>query len=158
MCCGKFTIICLRVSVNDKSDVGGTSSGGDGIPKIVSHLSSMYVKDGEPVTLQCRVIGKHLFESIPLCSFVCMFSKLARIFTGAERFDVVWLHNNKEIKPSKDFEYSNVANIYKLNIAEIFPEDSGVYTCEAFNDAGESFSSCTILVLGTLFCAINYVF
>lgn len=44
--------------MNEKSDVNGTSSGGDGIPKIVSHLSSMYVKDGEPVTLQCRIIGE----------------------------------------------------------------------------------------------------
>jgi len=61
---------------------------------------------------------------------------------------VIWLHNNKEIKPSKDFEYENKGNSYKLNIAEIFPEDSGIYTCEAFNDAGESFSSCTVVVLG----------
>lgn len=45
--------------------------------------------------------------------------------TGAERFDVVWLHNNKEIKPSKDFQYSSEANIHKLHIAEIFPEDAG---------------------------------
>jgi hypothetical protein len=67
---------------------------------------------------------------------------------GARKFDVIWLHNNKEIKPSKDFQYTNEANIYKLNIAEIFPEDSGTYTCEAFNDAGESFSSCTLVVLG----------
>lgn len=94
-------------------------------PKIVDHLTSMFVKDGEAVTLSCRIIG-------------------------AKKFDVVWLHNNKEIKPSKDFQYSNEANIYKLNIAEIFPEDSGTYTCEAFNDAGESFSSCTLNVLGTL--------
>lgn len=71
------------------------------------------------------------------------------LLTGAQKFDVIWLHNNKEIKPSKDFEYTNEANIYKLNIAEIFPEDSGTYTCEAFNDAGESFSSCTLVVLGT---------
>jgi len=69
-------------------------------------------------------------------------------FIGAQKFDVIWLHNNKEIKPSKDFQYTNEANIYKLNIAEIFPEDSGTYTCEAFNDAGESFSSCTLIVLG----------
>jgi len=69
-------------------------------------------------------------------------------FIGAQKFDVIWLHNNKEIKPSKDFQYTNEANIYKLNIAEIFPEDSGTYTCEAFNDAGESFSSCTLSVLG----------
>lgn len=83
----------------------------------------MYVKDGESVTLSCRIIG-------------------------AKKFDVVWLHNNKEIKPSKDFQYTNEANIYKLVIAEIFPEDSGTYTCEAFNDAGESYSSCTLTVLG----------
>jgi len=68
--------------------------------------------------------------------------------TGADKFDVVWLHNHKEIKPSKDFEYANVANVYTLKIAEIFPEDSGTYTCEAFNDAGEAFSSCSIVVLG----------
>lgn len=84
-------------------------------------MESRYVNDGESVTLACRI-------------------------TGAEVFDVVWLHDNKEIKPSKDFDYSNEANIYKLTIAEIFPEDSGTYTCEAFNDVGESFSTCTINV------------
>ncbi|ERL85176.1 hypothetical protein D910_02598 [Dendroctonus ponderosae] len=91
-------------------------------PTIVSHLESAFVKDAEPVTISCRIIG-------------------------ADKFDVIWLHNNKEIKPSKDFQYVNEANIYKLIIAEIYPEDSGVYTCEAFNDAGESFSSCTLNVV-----------
>lgn len=95
--------------------------GADKPPKIVSHLESRSVKDGEAITLACRIIG-------------------------SEKFDVVWLHNNKEIKPSKDFQYTSEANIYKLQIAEIFPEDAGTYTCEAFNDAGESFSTCTILV------------
>lgn len=103
-------------------DGKGKKGSKDKPPKIVSHLNSAFVNDGEPVTLSCRI-------------------------TGAEKFDVVWLHNNKEIKPSKDFQYSNEANIYKLAIAEIFPEDSGTYTCEAFNDAGESFSSCTLNVL-----------
>lgn len=101
---------------------GKKGSSTDKPPKIVSHLQSAFVMDGEPVTLSCRIIG-------------------------ADKFDVVWLHNNKEIKPSKDFNYSNEANIYKLQIAEIFPEDSGAYTCEAFNDAGESFSSCTLNVM-----------
>lgn len=98
------------------------SAGADKAPKIVSHIESKFVNDGEAVTLSCRIIG-------------------------AQTFDVVWLHNNKEIKPSKDFEYTNEANIYKLQIAEIFPEDSGTYTCEAFNDAGESFSTCTLNVI-----------
>lgn len=104
-------------------NAGGKKASDDKSPKIVDHLTSMYVKDGEAVTLSCRIIG-------------------------AKKFDVVWLHNNKEIKPSKDFQYTNEANIYKLIIAEIFPEDSGTYTCEAFNDAGESYSSCTLNVLG----------
>uniref|UniRef100_T1GA95 Twitchin n=1 Tax=Megaselia scalaris TaxID=36166 RepID=T1GA95_MEGSC len=92
------------------------------VPNKPHHLESRYVNDGEAVTLACRI-------------------------TGSDLFDVVWLHDNKEIKPSKDFEYSNEANIYKLTIAEIFPEDSGTYTCEAFNDVGESFSTCTINVI-----------
>jgi len=79
------------------------------------------VRDGEPVTLTCRL-------------------------AGASKFEVVWLHNDKEIKNSKDFEYDSVGDMYRLKIAEIFPEDSGCYTCEAFNDAGESFSSCTLVV------------
>lgn len=95
---------------------------GDQPPRIVGHLESRFVNDGEEVCLSCRIIG-------------------------AKQFDVVWLHNNKEIKPSKDFQYSNEANIYKLQITEIFPEDAGTYTCEAFNDAGETFTSCTINVL-----------
>lgn len=71
-------------------------------PRIVSHVLSQNVNDGESITLSCRIVG-------------------------AERFDVIWLHNNKEIKPSKDFMYSSEANIHKLQIAEIFPEDSGEY-------------------------------
>lgn len=110
------------------------ASGADKPPKVVSHLESRFVKDGEAITLACRIIG-------------------------SDKFDIVWLHNNKEIKPSKDFQYSNEANIYKLQIAEIFPEDAGTYTCEAFNDAGESFSTCTIgvAVPGEVFKAPEFI-
>lgn len=118
-----INIIVKKIVAGDASK---KSKSADKPPKIVDHLSSMYVKDGEAVVLSCRIIG-------------------------AQKFDVVWLHNNKEIKPSKDFLYTNEANIYKLNIAEIFPEDSGTYTCEAFNDVGESFSSCTLNVQGKIF-------
>jgi len=34
-----------------------SAQGGDKPPKIVSHVKSDYVKDGEPVTLSCRIIG-----------------------------------------------------------------------------------------------------
>lgn len=67
---------------------------------------------------------------------------------GAEKFDVVWLHNDKEIKPSKDFQYEAAGEVRTLVIAEVFPEDAGTYTCEAFNDSGEAFSSCSLVVIG----------
>lgn len=113
----------LKIKSLENGHAKHSSGGADKPPKIVSHLESRSVKDGEAITLACRIIG------------------------GSDKFDVVWLHNNKEIKPSKDFQYTNEANIYKLQIAEIFPEDAGTYTCEAFNDAGESFSTCTIGVI-----------
>lgn len=96
--------------------------GGEAVPKVIEHLKSRDVEDGTAVTLSCKI-------------------------GGATNFDVVWLHNNKEIKPSKDFEYLSENNKYTLKIAEIFPEDGGNYTCEAFNDAGETFSSCTVVVI-----------
>lgn len=90
-------------------------------PRIYRHLQSCVVKDGELVNLECTI-------------------------TGDTQFDVVWLHNEKEIKPSKDFNYVNKGNTYTLEIAEVFPEDSGTYTCEAFNDMGECFSTCSMTV------------
>jgi len=90
-------------------------------PRVYRHLDSMTVSDGDPVKLECTL-------------------------TCDASFDVVWLHNEKEIKPSKDFQYMARGNSYILEIAEIFPEDSGTYTCEAFNDAGECFSTATLNV------------
>ena len=100
-------------------------TGKDNAPRIVEHVTSRTVNDGESVTLQCRV-------------------------TNCNSFDLIWLHNEQEIKPSKDFEYERSADgVCKLRIAEIFPEDAGTYTCEVFNDIGEAFSTCTLLVVGT---------
>jgi len=90
-------------------------------PAIVEHLKSVEAEDGSEVELACKI--------------VCPSS-----------FDVVWIHNGKEIKPSKDFQYHHVDSRYSLKIPELFPEDSGIYTCEAFNDFGESFTTCSLFV------------
>ena len=101
---------------------GGASGGGSQThPRIYRHLQSCSVKDGDQVTLECTI-------------------------TGDTSYDVVWLHNEKEIKPSKDFNYVNKGNNYALEISEVFPEDEGTYTCEAFNDAGECFTTCSMQV------------
>jgi hypothetical protein len=92
-------------------------------PKITKHLTSTYVPDGGECELLCEVGDTSIY-------------------------DVVWLHNNKEIKPSADFQYIKEKNSLKLKIAEIFPEDAGTYTCEAFNNVGECFSTCQVFVIG----------
>merc|ERR1711973_495100 len=104
---------------NGAASVNGTASTKG--PRVVDHVKSKTVTDGDAVTLNAVV-------------------------SGADKFDVVWLHNEKEIKPSKDFEYKNAGNTYSLVINEIFPEDAGTYTCEAFNDVGECFTSCSLIV------------
>ncbi|KAK2728041.1 hypothetical protein QYM36_008498, partial [Artemia franciscana] len=98
------------------------TKGVDKAPRIISHIKSQYVKDGESTTLECQI-------------------------AGAQRFDVIWLHNDKEIKPSKDFDYQRSSDKCSLRIAEVFPEDAGTYTCEVFNDAGEAFSCCSLHVI-----------
>ncbi|GIY57115.1 twitchin [Caerostris extrusa] len=112
---GKLTILPME---KKKAAKGGSGKP----PRIMKHLQSRQVKDGDAVTL--------------ICTVKC-----------ASSFDVVWLHNEKEIKNSKDFQYKTEGDDYKLEIPEIFPEDCGIYTCEVFNDAGEAFSSCTLVVL-----------
>lgn len=110
-------------------------------PKITKHLTSTYVPDGGECDLHCEIGDTSIY-------------------------DVVWLHNNKEIKPSADFQYIKEKNTLKLKIAEIFPEgkstlyalcrnesliyfltDAGTYTCEAFNNVGECFSTCQVFVI-----------
>merc|ERR1712066_262016 len=71
-----------------------------------------------------------------------------KIVCPSGNFDVVWIHNGKEIRPSPDFQYHHSENshLFSLKIPELFPEDSGIFTCEAFNDYGETFTSCSLFV------------
>ncbi|KXJ80778.1 hypothetical protein RP20_CCG023458 [Aedes albopictus] len=114
----------------DVKKVGSTGRSGDKkgsmlkAPIINKHTDSGYYKDGSEVVIKCNI-------SCP------------------DPFNVIWLHDNREIKNTPDFEYLHDGDVYSLHIPEIFPEDAGTYTCEAFNKGGESFSSCTITVLAS---------
>nr|XP_039266508.1 muscle M-line assembly protein unc-89-like [Styela clava] len=51
---------------------------------------------------------------------------------------VKWFVNDEEIEESDDFKYETDAETRTLVFAEIFPEDSGIYSCVAKNAAGEA--------------------
>lgn len=105
-------------------------------PAIIDHLKSVQAEDGTEIELSCKI--------------VC----------PSGNFDVVWIHNGKEIRPSPDFQYHHSENshLFSLKIPELFPEDSGIFTCEAFNDYGETFTSCSLFVTCPGVRLINDVF
>ncbi|GAU87381.1 hypothetical protein RvY_00244-2 [Ramazzottius varieornatus] len=94
---------------------------GESAPVFTRHLQSANCNDGDALTLECEI-------------------------SGEPAVDAVWLHNDREIKTGEDFKYVQEGNVFKLQIAEIFPEDFGTYTCEAFNAVGEASSSCSVIV------------
>uniref|UniRef100_A0A8C1ITY9 Myosin light chain kinase, smooth muscle n=1 Tax=Cyprinus carpio TaxID=7962 RepID=A0A8C1ITY9_CYPCA len=66
--------------------------------------------------------------------------------TGNPAPEVVWLHNGKEIQESEDFYFERKGCQYTLFIQEVFPEDTGTYTCEVWNDAGVARTEASLTV------------
>ncbi|XP_061226041.1 myosin light chain kinase, smooth muscle isoform X3 [Neopsephotus bourkii] len=60
--------------------------------------------------------------------------------------EIIWLHNGKEIQETEDFHFEKKGNEYSLYIQEVFPEDTGKYTCEAWNELGETQTQATLTV------------
>ncbi|RUS77264.1 hypothetical protein EGW08_014978 [Elysia chlorotica] len=106
-----------NITVNGKTNI--TKADVEG-PSFTELLQGHSVSDGDAVTLQCRIAGKP--------------------------DSVLWFRDGKEVKPSDDFRYENAGDVYKLVIAEIFPEDGGVYSCQASNAGGSSTSVCSVFV------------
>uniref|UniRef100_A0A4W3HZ71 Myosin light chain kinase, smooth muscle n=1 Tax=Callorhinchus milii TaxID=7868 RepID=A0A4W3HZ71_CALMI len=81
-------------------------------PRILKDLTDLQVMDGSQVRMTIQV------EANPTP-------------------EIIWLHNGKEIQESEDFQFEKNGNEYSLFIQEVFPEDTGKYMCEAWNDIGE---------------------
>ncbi|XP_012635913.2 myosin light chain kinase, smooth muscle isoform X1 [Microcebus murinus] len=81
-------------------------------PVFLQGLSDLKVMDGSQVTMTVQVSGNPPPE-------------------------VIWLHNGNEIQESEDFHFEQRGTLHSLCIQEVFPEDTGTYTCEAWNSAGE---------------------
>ncbi|XP_017656046.1 myosin light chain kinase, smooth muscle isoform X1 [Nannospalax galili] len=88
-------------------------------PIFLQGLSDLKVMDGSQVTMTVQVSGNPPPE-------------------------IIWLHNGNEIQESEDFHFEQRGGRHSLCIQEVFPEDTGTYTCEAWNSVGEV---CTQAVL-----------
>lgn len=56
-------------------------------------------------------------------------------------------HNNQELKPSRDFKITTEGGRSSLLIAEVFPDDAGVYGVKAVNRAGQASTTATLKVI-----------
>lgn len=56
-------------------------------------------------------------------------------------------HNNQELKPSRDFKITTEGGRSSLLIAEVFPDDAGVYGVKAVNKAGQASTTATLKVI-----------
>lgn len=86
------------------------------------------------------------------CFFVCMSLIFVHCYFSANPPpEIIWLHNGKEIQETEDFHFEKKGNEYSLYIQEVFPEDTGKYTCEAWNELGETQTQATLTVQGIMF-------
>ncbi|XP_017325060.1 myosin light chain kinase, smooth muscle isoform X1 [Ictalurus punctatus] len=90
-------------------------------PVFLKELHDLRVMDGSQVTMTVEV-------------------------TGHPAPEVLWLQNGKEIQESEDFHFESKGSQYSLFIQEVFPEDTGTYTCEAWNEVGEARTEASLTV------------
>lgn len=91
-------------------------------PFFLRELQDMTVLDGDEVTLSVKLSG-----SLPM--------------------KVVWVRNDKVLPDSQDFRYQDDGSgTHSLVMRDVFPEDAGIYICEAYNAHGEAHCYCRLRV------------
>ncbi|XP_029980113.1 myosin light chain kinase, smooth muscle-like isoform X2 [Sphaeramia orbicularis] len=91
-----------------RSEVGGRRAA----PRFILGLTNLKVMDGSRVAMTTEL-------------------------TGDPRPEVLWFHDGQEVSESEDFQLIREENRCTLLIQEVFPEDNGTYSCQAWNKYGE---------------------
>ncbi|XP_052462864.1 myosin light chain kinase, smooth muscle isoform X1 [Carassius gibelio] len=114
-------LVNAKSSVKRSAAAPGTDARRMSAPVFLRGLQDLRVMDGSQVTMTVEV-------------------------TGNPAPEVVWLHNGKEIQESEDFHFERKGCRYTLFIQEVFPEDTGTYTCEVWNEAGVAQTQASLTV------------
>uniref|UniRef100_A0AAQ5ZIP2 Myosin light chain kinase, smooth muscle n=1 Tax=Amphiprion ocellaris TaxID=80972 RepID=A0AAQ5ZIP2_AMPOC len=101
--------------------------------------------DGLTVTSATWRLRVHSKTCLSVCNLsVCNLSVVFLLYvlmtlwsSGHPPPDVLWLHDGQEVKESEDFHLLREENRCTLLIQEVFPEDTGTYSCRAWNHYGE---------------------
>lgn len=117
---GEVSTECF-VTVEAVADIPKQESTGSIRPSVQLPLKDISVFEGNPVRLDCIIVGHPEPE-------------------------VIWLQNENPIKESNDIQLYFQGDSCTLFINEAFIEDAGVYKVIAINSAGETSSECRVTV------------
>ncbi|KAI9534601.1 hypothetical protein NQZ68_012834 [Dissostichus eleginoides] len=90
-------------------------------PRFLCRLADLKVMDGSAVTMTVEL-------------------------TGLPPPEVVWLHDEQQVSETEDFHLLRDGTLCSLMIQEVFPEDTGMYSCRASNRLGEDRTQCRLTV------------
>ncbi|KAK5920285.1 hypothetical protein CgunFtcFv8_024109 [Champsocephalus gunnari] len=90
-------------------------------PRFLYRLADLKVMDGSAVTMTVEL-------------------------TGLPPPEVVWLHDEQQVSETEDFHLLRDGTLCSLMIQEVFPEDTGMYSCRASNRLGEDRTQCRLTV------------
>lgn len=70
--------------------------------------------------------------------------------TGTPEIDIYWFREGSEISPSDRHKMAFVNSVATLEVCGVITKDSGLYYCEARNEAGSESCSMELKVKGWL--------
>lgn len=79
--------------------------------------------------------------------------RLARMsveFKGTPEPQVTWFKDDRQMYHGAECSIFKDGGEHTLMLSQVFPEDAGVYSCVAKNDAGEATSSAALHVEGKI--------
>lgn len=92
---------------------------------IVPLLQQTTVEEAKPLHLECQVEPK-----------------------TDPNLKVDWYFNSKALVHGSRFKMTSDFGFVTLDLTEVYERDQGIYTCKAYNKAGEAFTSSTIFCTG----------
>ncbi|CAF1655465.1 unnamed protein product, partial [Adineta ricciae] len=92
--------------------------------KFIKYIKSQNLMESDSLTLECACDGTE------------------------DDLELTWLRNSKEIPDNPDFRRERSGNSFKLVVAEVFPEDSGVFSAlvKSKSTNTELLSSCSVII------------
>ncbi|CAH0765342.1 unnamed protein product [Bemisia tabaci] len=109
-----------RARYQRREDVEETTSQA---PIFTTSLKNCDIKEGQRAHFECRIIP-----------------------VSDPTMKVEWFHNNVPLKSGSRFTETNNFGFVALDITHCLPEDSGTYTCRAYNILGEAVTSAALNV------------